>query len=79
MSVCYILNIPSHYNDECVDFLSVMRIKNETGVAIRIPADGENSNIIRIEGNPEGVQKAKQELQEMATRMVRTITCCNTP
>ncbi|KAL5015011.1 hypothetical protein ScPMuIL_009281 [Solemya velum] len=32
---------------------NITRIKNETGVAIRIPADNENSNIIRIEGDPE--------------------------
>lgn len=40
---------------------------------MRIPSDGDNSNIIRIEGDPAGVAKAKQELQEMALRMVSSI------
>ena len=43
-------------------------------MAIRIPSDNENSNIIRIEGEPKGVQKAKEELMEMAHRMVCTDT-----
>lgn len=45
------------------------RIKNETGVSIRVPSDTENSNIIRIEGSPEGVARAKQELMEMVNKM----------
>ncbi|XP_025081209.1 vigilin-like [Pomacea canaliculata] len=49
--------------------VNITRIKNETGVSVRIPSDGDNSNIIRIEGDPAGVAKAKQELQEMALRM----------
>lgn len=49
---------------------NITKIKNETGVAIRIPSDSENSNTIRIEGEPKGVQKAKKELLEMASRMV---------
>lgn len=51
--------------------LLVTRIKNETGVAIRIPNDSEHSKVIRIEGDPAGVVQAKKELQEMAQRMVR--------
>ncbi|CAC5382186.1 Vigilin [Mytilus coruscus] len=48
---------------------NVTRIKNETGVAIKIPADEMNSPIIRIEGDPKGVEKAKEELLLMAQRM----------
>lgn len=48
---------------------NVMRIKKETGVAIRIPPDSTNESIIRIEGSPEGVAKAKQELMEMVQKM----------
>lgn len=40
-------------------------------MAIRIPPDSEKSNIIRIEGSPEGVAKAKSELIEMVQKMVR--------
>lgn len=48
---------------------NVTRIKNETGVQVRIPSDTEPSNIIRIEGSPEGVAAAKQELLEMVHKM----------
>ncbi|XP_059138756.1 vigilin-like [Physella acuta] len=48
---------------------NISKIKQETGVAIRIPSDGENSNIIRIEGDPQGVKTAKEQLLEMANRM----------
>ncbi|XP_005104751.1 vigilin [Aplysia californica] len=48
---------------------NITRIKQETGVSIKIPSDGENSNIIRIEGDPKGVKVAKEQLLEMATRM----------
>ena len=44
------------------------------GVSIRIPPDNEKSNIIRIEGNPEGVALAKKELLDMVTKMVRHFT-----
>jgi predicted PilT family ATPase len=49
---------------------NVTRIKNETGVQVRIPSDTEpNSRIIRIEGSPEGVAAAKLELLEMVHKM----------
>lgn len=54
-------------------FSPVTRIKNDTGCAIKIPSDAENSNIIRIEGDPKGVAQAKQELMEMAKRMVGNV------
>ncbi|KAK7477919.1 hypothetical protein BaRGS_00030828, partial [Batillaria attramentaria] len=49
--------------------VNITRIKNETGVSVRIPSDSDNSNVIRIEGEPAGVAKAKKELLEMAQRM----------
>jgi polyribonucleotide nucleotidyltransferase len=48
---------------------NVNRIKNETGVSIRIPPDNVNNSIIRIEGTPEGVACAKQQLIEMVEKM----------
>ncbi|XP_055958186.1 vigilin [Patella vulgata] len=48
---------------------NITKIKNSTGVSIQIPSDDEKSNIIRIEGNPEGVEEAKKQLHEMSTRM----------
>jgi hypothetical protein len=44
-------------------------------VAIKIPSDEMKSPIIRIEGDPIGVQKAKEELLLMAQRMVKTYHC----
>ncbi|KAL8583524.1 hypothetical protein ACOMHN_054840 [Nucella lapillus] len=49
--------------------VNITRIKNETGVSIRIPSDGDNNHQIRIEGDPAGVLKAKAELLEMSQRM----------
>lgn len=49
--------------------VNITRIKNETGVSVRIPSDGDHSNVIRIEGEPAGVEKAKKELLDMSQRM----------
>lgn len=48
---------------------NVTRLKDELGVTIRIPADNQGDSVIRIEGPPEGVQKAKVELEEMVDKM----------
>lgn len=50
----------------------VNRIKELHKVTVRIPPDNEKSNLIRIEGDPQGVQEAKKELLELASRMVST-------
>lgn len=41
---------------------------------MRIPPDSEKSNLIRIEGDPQGVQQAKRELLELASRMVSAMS-----
>ncbi len=51
--------------------LTVSRLKEELNVSIRIPPDLEKSDIVRIEGSPEGVAAAKKQLQEMVHKMVR--------
>ncbi|XP_043539573.1 vigilin-like [Chiloscyllium plagiosum] len=48
---------------------NINRIKEQYKVSVRIPPDNEKSNLIRIEGEPQGVQLAKKELLEMAVRM----------
>ncbi|XP_061098856.1 vigilin-like [Conger conger] len=48
---------------------NINRIKDQHKVSVRIPPDHENSNLIRIEGDPQGVQEAKKELLELASRM----------
>jgi len=58
---------------------TVNRIKELHKVTVRIPPDNEKSTVIRIEGDPQGVQEAKKELLELTTRMVRmnfTARCC---
>uniref|UniRef100_A0A8D3C7X4 Vigilin n=1 Tax=Scophthalmus maximus TaxID=52904 RepID=A0A8D3C7X4_SCOMX len=50
-------------------FSVVNRIKELHKVTVRIPPDNEKSNLIRIEGDPQGVQEAKKELLELASRM----------
>ncbi|KAM6963330.1 high density lipoprotein binding protein a isoform 2-T2 [Aplochiton taeniatus] len=48
---------------------NINRIKDLHKVSVRIPPDNEKSNLIRIEGDPQGVQEAKKELLELASRM----------
>uniref|UniRef100_A0A673J8B8 Vigilin n=1 Tax=Sinocyclocheilus rhinocerous TaxID=307959 RepID=A0A673J8B8_9TELE len=48
---------------------NINRIKEHHKVSVRIPPDNEKSNLIRIEGDPQGVQEAKKELLELASRM----------
>ena len=49
---------------------NVNRIKDDTNVSIKIPSDTDPSNIIRLEGSPQGVAIAKKELLEMVHKMV---------
>ncbi|XP_039602941.1 vigilin [Polypterus senegalus] len=48
---------------------NINRIKEQYKVLVRIPQDGDRSNLVRIEGDPQGVQLARKELLEMASRM----------
>ena len=40
---------------------------------IRIPPDIEKSSLIRIEGDPDGVQEVRKQLEQMGVRMVSTL------
>uniref|UniRef100_A0A8C8K0A7 Vigilin n=1 Tax=Oncorhynchus tshawytscha TaxID=74940 RepID=A0A8C8K0A7_ONCTS len=48
---------------------NINRIKDLHKVSVRIPPDNEKSHLIRIEGDPQGVQEASKELLELASRM----------
>ncbi|XP_069775955.1 vigilin-like isoform X2 [Narcine bancroftii] len=48
---------------------NINRIKEQYKVSVRIPPDNEKSHLVRIEGDPQGVQLAKKELLEMVVRM----------
>jgi hypothetical protein len=50
-----------------------MRIKTETGTSILIPSNEIKSNVIRIEGSPQGVEAAKNEILLMAKKLVSFI------
>jgi len=47
---------------------NINRIRAETAVLINI-SEAEGSNLIRLEGSPEGVAKAKAELEELVAKM----------
>lgn len=49
---------------------NVNRIKENTAVSIKIPSDTQASNIIRLEGSPQGVATAKKDLLEMVLKLV---------
>jgi len=57
----------------CCVGCTVAKIKKESGVSIRFPSDDSNDGVVRIEGTPEGVACAKQQLIEMVEKMVRII------
>ncbi|XP_076856033.1 vigilin isoform X2 [Brachyhypopomus gauderio] len=48
---------------------NINRIKEQYKVSIRIPQDSERCGLVRIEGDPEGVQLARKELMNLAQRM----------
>lgn len=48
---------------------NIQRIKQETGVEIRIPQEEGGSNVIRIEGPKEGIEAARKELLDLASKM----------
>ncbi|XP_066966353.1 vigilin [Macrobrachium rosenbergii] len=47
---------------------NINRIRNDTGVLINI-SEADGSNLIRLEGSPEGVSQAKKELEDMVAKM----------
>ncbi|KAM6949641.1 vigilin [Aplochiton taeniatus] len=48
---------------------NINRIKEQYKVSVRIPQDSDRSGLVRIEGDPKGVQLARRELIEMVQRM----------
>uniref|UniRef100_A0A4W4EE35 Vigilin n=1 Tax=Electrophorus electricus TaxID=8005 RepID=A0A4W4EE35_ELEEL len=58
---------------------NINRIKDQYKVSVRIPPDNEKSTLIRIEGDPQGVQEAKKELLELASRMVENSYSVSVP
>ncbi|KAG5852072.1 hypothetical protein ANANG_G00058540 [Anguilla anguilla] len=48
---------------------NINRIKEQYKVSVRIPQDSDRNGLVRIEGDPQGVQLARRELIDMAQRM----------
>ncbi|KAA0725212.1 Vigilin High density lipoprotein-binding protein [Triplophysa tibetana] len=48
---------------------NINRIKEQYKVSVRIPQDSDRCGLVRIEGDPQGVQLARKELMDMAQRM----------
>uniref|UniRef100_A0A672LZM6 Vigilin n=1 Tax=Sinocyclocheilus grahami TaxID=75366 RepID=A0A672LZM6_SINGR len=48
---------------------NINRVKEQYKVSVRIPQDSERCGLVRIEGDPQGVQLARKELMDMAQRM----------
>ncbi|XP_060796335.1 LOW QUALITY PROTEIN: vigilin [Neoarius graeffei] len=48
---------------------NINRIKELYKVSVRIPQDSDRCGLVRIEGDPQGVQRARRELVDMAQRM----------
>ena len=56
------------FNQFKINMFTVNRLKNEYNVSIRIPHDTD-SNMVYIEGDPQGVLDAKKELLELADKL----------
>ncbi|XP_072522982.1 vigilin [Salminus brasiliensis] len=48
---------------------NINRIKEQYKVSVRIPQDSDRCGLVRIEGDPQGVQLARRELVDMTQRM----------
>ena len=66
--MCTHVRTHTHNHDNFVHVVN--RIKAQTGTSVIIPSDTANSDVIRIEGDPKGVKAAKQQLLEIASKMV---------
>uniref|UniRef100_A0A8C2ZRV6 High density lipoprotein-binding protein n=1 Tax=Cyclopterus lumpus TaxID=8103 RepID=A0A8C2ZRV6_CYCLU len=61
--------VSTHTLSQSVSQSAINRIKEQYKVSVRIPQDSERSGLVRIEGDPKGVQLARRELIEMVQRM----------
>lgn len=69
--ICEEITVDSKYFSQLVGkkYDNITRLNKDHGVNVRVPGAQEVSNIIRIEGAPEGVKKAKLELLELAKKV----------
>jgi hypothetical protein len=70
--VCEEITVDSKYYSQLVGkkYDNVLRLNKEYGVNIRVPGVNDTANnVIRIEGAPEGVKKAKIEFMELVKKV----------
>ena len=66
-----VLIVPSQYHSHLIGKggSNLNKLKEELGVQVRIPLESERSDKITIEGPPDGVSKAKDQLEALAAKM----------
>ena len=57
-------------DSSCDSFSLVNKIKEETCTSISIPSDKDKSDVIRIEGDPQGVAAAKKIIVDLTNKLV---------
>lgn len=69
--ICEEMIVDPKYYSQLVGkkYENITRMHTNFGVNVRVPGASESSNVIRIEGAPEDVKKAKLELQELVTKV----------
>lgn len=69
--ICEEMTVDPKYYSQLVGkkYDNVTRMNKEYGVNIRVPSAADQSNVIRIEGAPDGVKKAKIEFMELVKKV----------
>jgi len=69
--VCEEMKVDPKYYSQIVGkkYDNITRLNKEHGVNIRVPSASDQSNVIRIEGAPDGVKKAKKEFVELVKKV----------
>ena len=64
------LHVKYHVIYHVTPSLLVNKIKEETCTSISIPSDKDKSDVIRIEGDPQGVAAAKKIIVDLTNKLV---------
>lgn len=69
--ICEEMTVDPKYYSQIVGkkYDNITRMNKEHGVNIRVPSLQDQSNVIRIEGAPDGVKKAKSEFMELVKKV----------
>jgi hypothetical protein len=69
--ICEELTVDPRYYSQLVGkkYDNVSRMNKEYGVNIRVPSTQDNSNVVRIEGAPEGVKNAMVEFKDLVSKV----------